>query len=77
MRVAASTARLSNKEPTVTKFLFDNWRKISTGLLLATVLGAGGVKVHQMMTGDCCQPGSPCCYPGSPCCHHGDSVAMK
>lgn len=47
-----------------------NWSKISTGLLLATLFGIGGMKVHERVAGDdCCQPGAACCYPGSPCCH--------
>jgi hypothetical protein len=59
----------------VRDILMNNWRKISTGLLLATVLAAGGLKVHQTMTSDCCAPSSPCCYPGSPCCHHAETAA--
>jgi hypothetical protein len=47
----------------------SNWSRISTGLLLATLLGVGGMTAYQRLTGDCCYPGSPCCYPGSPCCH--------
>jgi hypothetical protein len=48
-----------------------NWSRISTGLLLATLLGVGGMTAYQRLgSDDCCHPGSPCCYPGSPCCHH-------
>ncbi len=46
-----------------------HWSKISTGLLLAAVLGTGGVKVYQHFSGDCCHPGASCCFPGSHCCH--------
>jgi hypothetical protein len=51
--------------------------RLSTGLLLATLLGAGGVTAYKHFTADCCQPGSPCCYPGSPCCHHGGATAQR
>jgi hypothetical protein len=51
-------------------FLRTHWRRVSTGLLALTLLGAGGTQAYRAMRGDCCQPGSPCCYPGSPCCHH-------
>jgi hypothetical protein len=34
-----------------------HWSKISTGLLLAILLGAGGMKVCERFAGDCCQPG--------------------
>jgi hypothetical protein len=50
--------------------LRTHWRRISTGLLALTLLGAGGTTLYQALRGDCCTPGSPCCYPGSPCCHH-------
>ena len=53
------------------RFLAANWRRISTGILALTLLGAGGSQLYRSLSGDCCQPGSPCCYPGSPCCHHG------
>ncbi len=51
-----------------------HWSKISTGLLLATLLGVGGVKLHERLGGDCCGLGLACCYPGSPCCHHDDKA---
>lgn len=54
-----------------------HWSKISTGLLLATVLGMGGFKVYQHYSGDCCQPGASCCYPGSPCCNGHHKVAQQ
>jgi hypothetical protein len=53
----------------MTHFLRTHWRKLSTGILAFTLLGAGGMKAYEALTGDCCAPGSPCCYPGSPCCH--------
>lgn len=53
-----------------------HWSKISTGLLLAAVLGVGGTKLYQHLAGDCCAPGASCCYPGSPCCH-GKHVAQR
>jgi hypothetical protein len=54
-----------------------HWSKISTGLLLATLLGAGGMKVYEPVVGDCCQPGASCCHPGSPCCNHHQKVALR
>jgi hypothetical protein len=51
--------------------------RLSTGLLLATLLGVGGFTAYRHFTGDCCQPGSPCCYPGSPCCHHGGAATAQ
>jgi hypothetical protein len=56
-------------EVSMSSFLRTHWSKISTGLLVATLLGMGGVKVYERVAGDCCQPGSACCYPGSSCCH--------
>ncbi len=53
-----------------------HWSKISTGLLLATVLGIGGVKLYERFAGDCCQPGASCCQPGASCCH-GKHVAQR
>ena len=49
--------------------LRTHWRRISTGLLALTAIGAGGATLHRALAGDCCTPGSPCCYAGSPCCH--------
>jgi hypothetical protein len=57
-------------------FVRSHWSKISAGLLLATLVGAGGARVYERVLGSCCQPGSSCCYPGSPCCHHGRQVAQ-
>ncbi|MBX3192329.1 MAG: hypothetical protein KF819_35390 [Labilithrix sp.] len=57
--------------------IFAHWPKISTGLLVATLLGAGGFHAYQRLSGDCCQPGASCCYPGSPCCNHGKEVAER
>ncbi|MGO9835017.1 MAG: hypothetical protein ACLP1X_12455 [Polyangiaceae bacterium] len=54
-----------------------HWSKISTGLLVATLLGAGGTKVYERLAGDCCQPGASCCFPGSPCCHGHHRVAAR
>jgi uncharacterized protein (DUF779 family) len=54
-------------------FVRTHWSKISTGLLLATLVATGGVRIYEHFAG-CCVPGSPCCYPGSPCCH-GHQVA--
>jgi hypothetical protein len=61
----------------VRTFLATHWRKISTGILLASVLGMGGVKLHAALADDCCSPGSPCCHPGSPCCHHANATASN
>jgi hypothetical protein len=49
-------------------FLRKHWAKISTGLLLASLVGAVGFKIYEAHAASCCAPGSPCCYPGSPCC---------
>jgi hypothetical protein len=46
-----------------------NWRKVSTGMLLVSVLGAGAIEVRRAAAADdCCTPGAPCCHPGAPCC---------
>jgi hypothetical protein len=52
-------------------YIHSHWRRISTGILALTLLGAGSFQAYQTLSGDCCAPGSPCCHPGSPCCHHG------
>lgn len=52
-------------------FLRSNWRKLSTGVLAALMLSAGGIELYKLTAGDCCAQGSSCCYPGSPCCHRG------
>jgi hypothetical protein len=52
------------------RFLHTNWRKISTGILALTLLGAGSTQLYRTVYGDCCAPGSSCCHPGAPCCHH-------
>lgn len=54
-----------------------HWSKISAGLLLATLLGTGGVKVYERFAGDCCFPGAPCCHLGSPCCHGQHKLALR
>lgn len=48
-----------------------NWRKISTGLMVFTVLGTGAFAAHSYFAGDCCAPGAACCKPGAPCCKNG------
>jgi hypothetical protein len=53
-----------------------HWSKISTGLLLATLLGVGGMKLYGRVARDCCQPGASCCHPGSPCCHGHQKTAQ-
>jgi hypothetical protein len=59
-------------------WIHTHWSKVSTGLLVATLLGVGGAKVYQHFASDCCYPGAPCCYPGSPCCaHHSEKVAER
>jgi hypothetical protein len=57
-------------------FVHTHWSKISTGLLVLSLVGFGGAKLYRTLAGDCCQPGSSCCYPGSPCCH-GHAIAMR
>ena len=54
-----------------------HWSKISTGLLLATVLGTGAVAAHNYLGGDCCAQGAACCKPGAACCHHGAKVSAR
>jgi hypothetical protein len=51
----------------MTTFLRRHWPKLSTGLLLASLLGVAGFRVYEAHA-DCCYPGSPCCHPGSACC---------
>lgn len=53
-----------------------HWSKISTGLLLAAVLGTGAAVAHERLAGDCCHPGAACCVPGASCCH-GKQVAQR
>jgi hypothetical protein len=53
------------------RLLQAHWRRLSTGVLALTLLGAGSVQLYHSVRGDCCSPGSPCCYPGSPCCYPG------
>jgi hypothetical protein len=53
-----------------------HWSKISTGLLLATLLGLGGLHLYDRTAGDCCKPNAACCVPGASCCH-GRSVAQR
>jgi len=56
-------------------FLRTNWRRISTMLMVATVISVCGYKAYAAATEDCCAPGAPCCHPGSPCCNHGKTAA--
>jgi hypothetical protein len=54
-----------------------HWSKVSSGLLLAALLGIGGVHAYRHFVGDCCQPGASCCFPGSPCCNGHHPVAQR
>ncbi len=46
-----------------------NWRRVSTGILLVSLLGAGALVARDALADDdCCAPGAPCCHPGAPCC---------
>lgn len=54
-----------------------NWSRVSTGLLLVTVLGTGAVAAKGYFAGDCCAPGAACCKPGAACCHGGAHVALR
>jgi hypothetical protein len=46
-----------------------HWSKISGGLMLAMVLGAGVVGVQQHFAKpECCVTNAPCCKTGAPCC---------
>ncbi len=60
--------------------LRTHWRAISTGMLVASLLGAGFFVARSYMggDGDCCHPGAACCHPGAACCngHHG-AVAQR
>ena len=58
-------------------FIRAHRQRITTGLMLAGLLGLGAAQVYDHYYGDCCQPGAACCHPGSPCCHHGDQVATR
>lgn len=54
-----------------------NWSKVSTGLLLATVLGTGAIAAKSYFTNDCCAVGAACCKPGAACCHGGARVSQR
>jgi hypothetical protein len=56
-------------------FARTHWSKISVGLMLAALVGAGGATVYDRFLGSCCHAGAACCFPGSPCCH-GRQVAQ-
>jgi hypothetical protein len=53
----------------IASFIRRNRSKLSAGLLLATLVGAGGLQAYEHFTGSCCHAGAACCHPGSPCCH--------
>jgi hypothetical protein len=56
-----------------------HWRALSTGMLVASLLGAGFFVARSYVgDGDCCHPGAACCHPGAACCnaHHG-AVARR
>jgi hypothetical protein len=46
------------------------WSKVCSGVLLAGVLGLGGVSLYERFAGDCCNRGAACCHPGAACCNH-------
>lgn len=49
-----------------------HWRAISTGMLIASLLGGAAFAVESRLgTSECCHPGAACCHPGAACCHHG------
>jgi hypothetical protein len=50
-------------------YIRTHWSKVSTGLLLVTLVGAGGLRAYEHFSGSCCRAGAACCFPGSPCCH--------
>jgi hypothetical protein len=54
----------------------SNWSKFAGGLLLAGVLGLGGVNAYERLTASCCTPGASCCTPGASCCR-GHQVALR
>ena len=57
-------------------FVRRNWSRISTGLMLAALVGVGGVELHDRYAGSCCHAGAACCHPGSPCCHGKSTAAL-
>jgi hypothetical protein len=40
-------------------FFRTHWRRVSTGLLALTLLGAGGSQAYQALRGACCHHTSP------------------
>lgn len=52
-----------------------HWSKISSGLLLVTALGVGGVKAYEHFAGSCCEQGASCCHPGASCCNGRHKIA--
>ena len=58
-----------------------HWRAISTGMLVASLLGASAFIARDYLDGDCCYPGAACCHPGAACCKGHEaksgSVAMR
>lgn len=66
-------------EPTMMTRIRKHWRAISTGMLVASLLGVGAFEANRYVNGsDCCHPGAACCHPGAACCngHHG-AVATR
>lgn len=50
-----------------------HWSKISTGLLIAMVCGAGALAAQRYFGDSCCAEGASCCKPKSACCHASGS----
>ena len=59
--------------------LRTHWRAISTGMLVASLLGAAFFIADRYYGDDCCYPGAACCHPGAACCngHAHGGVAQR
>jgi hypothetical protein len=54
-----------------------HWRSISTGMLVASLLGASAFIARGYLEDDCCYPGAACCHPGAACCKGHQSSASR
>ena len=54
-----------------------HWSKITSGLLIVTALGVGGMKLYHDRGSDCCEAGASCCHPGASCCNGRHKLAQR
>jgi hypothetical protein len=63
-------------EATIMNWIRTHWSKISTAMLVTTMLGVGAVAATSYFANDCCAMGAACCKPGAACCRGGMKVAQ-